>query len=1099
MLQLIASNRLEALADALAQRLEAQPLRDPRAAERIVVPHSGVGRWLQLRLAQRWGVAAQLRFELPAQTMGQMLAALPALQGDSSLQAAWERPALRWRLLALLGKLPTTREFAVLRGYLTDATGDSDPLKPWQLAGRLADVLDAYQVYRPDWLLTWSGNRRALPVPADGISDDEIWQSALWRRLLAELPLADRGTRLLALIDALLAGTLPPHVLPTRLSLFGALPLSPLQMRWVSALAARTDVAVYHCAPSAAFWGDLRSPREQARGRAARRTRPAANELADLLTPAAALLTSLGSRAREAQQLQIEHWLDGSVETERWVTPDTQQPLGWLQAAMLDLDERAPPDPGQHSNLCIHACASPRREVEVLLDALLDCFQRDPSLRPHQVAIMAPSLDRYAPLIEAVLASTPPERRIPITLADGRSDRLHPLVQRYLWLLRLPQAGFTRIEVLGLLECAPLRARFELSDEGLEWLRTWAAELGVVCGLSAAQREALGEGAASAHTWAAAVERLLMGQAAGDAGGLLDGVAPFAADDGAAAALALGALWRLLRELERWRLRLAALPAGGDPVAPLRQLFDAFFLLDDTDSDAADAAAAVADALQAIAEQLALADIAGSPGIDALIAAVEDALAQPARWQRFLGEGATVCAMVPLRSVPFRVIAVLGLDDGAFPRRTPPAGFDLMRQAPRPGDRSPREDDRQLLLDTVLAAREHLHLSFVGMDPTDGAARPPAAPLAELVDTLRLAYAQRWAGVAQRMLMRHPLAPWAAVSFAGDAGSFAQQWWPARQAEQDGWRAPRPFVARPILLSESSAGRLDVGRLLRFYRNPARAFLGDVLRLSRARWIEDQAGDEPHSIDRRAARALLARMLDASVRGMAIGDCVARIAAEGQLPAGLAGQRALQDLSERFDATLDLIGVARLRQTATAIEVQIDRLPVTGQLVWLGDAKGLLLVGIDEPDAAALLTLALTRELLIHAGALAPGVDCCYFEVPLNNSPRRHRLARLEDMKGWMTALAEGWSSGQVSPLPLPQRSAWAYARRWAKGHDHAAAVEASSEVWRGNERGRGESADSDLAIAFRGIEVPELDAFAGWSQRIYAPLVGALHTERRG
>jgi exodeoxyribonuclease V gamma subunit len=731
--------------------------------------------------------------------------------------------------------------------------------------------------------------------------------------------------------------------------------------------------------------------------------------------------------------------------------------------------------------------------VEVLLDVLLDCLQRDPSLHPHQIAIMAPSLDRYAPLIEAVLASTPLERRIPITLADGRADRLHPLIQRFLWLLRLPQAQFTRMEVLGLLECPQLRARFDLGDEGLEWLRAWAVELGVVRGLNAAQREALGEGAASAHTWAAAVERLLMGQAVGDDGGLLDGVAPFASGDGADAALALGVLWRLLRELDRWRLRLAAPAAGGDTVALLEQLFDAFFLVDASDQSATDASEAVRDALAAIADELILADVDASPGIDALIAALEESLAQPARWQRFLGEGVTVCAMVPLRSVPFRIIAVLGLDDGVFPRRTPPAGFDLQRRAPRPGDRRPRDDDRQLLLDTLLAAREHLHLSYVGMDPTDAAPRPPAAPLAELIDTLRQAYGQRWTEIAPRVLFRHPLVPFAADSFSAGAGSFAQQWWPAQLAERDGWRAPRPFVQAAMTVVDAADASVDVARLLRHFRNPASAFLCDRLRLSRARWIEDQAGEEAHSVDHRAARVVLGRMLDATVRGVAIGDLVARITAEGQLPDGLAGQVALQDLSERFDAAIDLVGSARLQRAVVAIDVRLDQISIAGQLIWLGDGKGPLALGVDEPDAATLLALALTRELLIRQCVLEPHAPCSYIEVPLNKRPRRHRMAPLADAQHWLTGLAEAWTSGQSSPLPLPQRSAWSYARVWVKKQDHAEAVEASLGVWQGNDRARGESQDSDHAIAFRGIEVPELDAFAHWARRIYAPLAAAV------
>ncbi|MGQ0800782.1 MAG: exodeoxyribonuclease V subunit gamma [Pseudomarimonas sp.] len=1107
MLHLTVSNRLEALADALAERLRASPLGDPLAAEHIVVPHSGVGRWLQLRLAQQFGVSLLLRFELPAQRIAAMLTGLPGTAGSASAASTWERSVLRWRLLEMLERLPAGAEFSVLRAYLADTEASSagkvgawtDPLKPWQLACRLADVLDAYQVYRPDWLHTWSQGRRALPAVTD-----EVWQAALWRRLCAAMPPSDRGNRMQTLVTLLENQDLLIGVIPQRLSLFGALPLSPMQMRWVRAVSRRTEVAVYHCAPSAAYWGDLRSPRELARQRASRSSMNAVAAVLEATDePVGVLLASLGAQARDAQQLQIEHWLDDSIEQERWSAPDATRLLGWLQASMLELGAHTPP-PLARGNLRIHACASARREVEVVFDELLDLFQHDHTLRPHEVVIMAPSLDQYAPLIEAVLAATPIERRIPITLADGRADRLHPLVQRYLWLLRSPTARFTRAEVLGLFEVVEIRARFELSDEGQRWLLEWAQALCVVAGLNADQRDAIGEGAVQAHTWAAAIERLLMGHATGDDGGVRDGVAPFAAGDGAESALALGSLWRLLRTLERWRLRLqeATTPATG--VDRLRQLFDAFFKVDASDADAADAESAIRDCLELIEQQFVLAESTIPISLDVLVAAIEDALAQPPRWQRFLGEGATVCALVPLRSVPFRVIAVLGLEHGAFPRRTPPAGFDLMARAPRLGDRQPRSDDRQLLLDTLLAARDHLHLSYVGIDANDGGQRPPSPPLAEIIDCLRISHAERWESVANSIVQRHPLAPYAAESFNGPRSSFAAQWWPAVQAERAGWRGERPFLAAvPDMIERGGSEVVDVERLLLFYRNPARGFLVDSLRLSRARWIEDREGEEAQVVDTKAARKLLQRLLVAHLHGTPIADCVRRIAAEGQLPAGYAGRQALDGWSERFDAALNLLPGAEVSCRILPVDVQIATLPLSGQMSVIMGKDGPLAMGVDEPNGETLLALALARELLIQQGVIYSTAVCSYVEVPASEAPRRHLIAPLSDAPAWLTSVAEGWQCGQSVPLPLPARSGWAYARTLEKSGDPQKALSKVQEVWNGGEvsqgvHSRGESSDADFAIAFRGFDLPQAPAFVDWSMRIYGPLAAVLTTVRR-
>lgn len=1079
MLQLIVSNRLEAIADALAERIEARPLPDPLAEEHIVVPHSGVGRWLQLRLAQRWGIAARLHFQLPGQAIAAQLASLPG----AGPTAAWERGPLRWRLFGMLAALEREPAAAPLLRYLRSAA-EVDPLAHWQLACRLADLFDAYQLYRPDWLDAWSADHDA----PDG-SADARWQAVLWRRLVRDIGEPPRGARLAALVSALDAGTLAPSALPFRLSLFGALPLSPLQLRWAAALATRTEVLALHCAPSEAYFGDLESPRRSAQRRA--RGQPVQPDAAGNASARAIhdLLASLGQRARETQALHVECWLDGSEEVACWDAPDRSRLLGWLQSALLTLEPDGTPPVEPRPSLVVHACSDPRREVEVLLDALLDLLDRDPTLAPHEIAIMAPSLDRYAPLIEAVLAATPPDRRLPVALADRRADRIHPLIQRFLWLLRLPTASCTRGELLALLEIAELRARFGLSDDGRAWIEAWADALGVVRGLDATQREALGEGASAAHTWSLALERLLVGHALGDDGGLFDGTAPFAAGDGEESALAIGALAQLLRTLSRWRLRLAEPLTPAAACRRLGELFDAFFALDGSDADALDAGEAIRDALEQLADEIADAGD-GAPGpIDPVVAALEESLSQPARWQRFLGEGATVCALVPLRSVPFRVIAVLGLNDGEFPRRAPPAGFDLMARHPRDGDRRPREDDRQLLLDTLLAAREHLHLSYVGSHPRDGSVRPPAAPLAELVDALRRAFGARWAEVEGGLCVAHPSAPFAEDVFAARGGSFAAQWWPALAAERRGWRDAAPFLRAP-LAPGSSAAAVDAEALLRFYRNPSRAFLQSRLGLGYAPRVESVEGEEGWSLDKSHRMALLLRLLEAGDDAARV-RCLDRIVAEGALPIGAAGEIARGELAAQAAAVCLMLGGAPVVQSID-VDLAVGERRIVGSLAGLAIGDTPLMVSVYPPGGSDLLALALRRA------ALGSAVDACFIDLQ-NGSPRRHVLQPLADEPAWLGALVEGWETGQTRPLPLPPRAGDALVNSMAGGVAGEADLERVRKVWEGDGHASAEGDDADHRIALRAVDLPGSAEFQRWAARIYAPLRAALLTERRG
>ena len=96
----------------------------------------------------------------------------------------------------------------------------------------------------------------------------------------------------------------------------------------------------------------------------------------------------------------------------------------------------------------------------------------------------------------------------------------------------------------------------------------------------------------------------------------------------------------------------------------------------------------------------------------------------------------TVCTMVPMRSVPHRVVCLVGLDDGVFPRLGVVDGDDVLARDPMTGERDIRSEDRQLLLDAIGAATEKLVITYTGANEYSGQDRPPAVPLAELLDTL---------------------------------------------------------------------------------------------------------------------------------------------------------------------------------------------------------------------------------------------------------------------------------------------------------------------------------------------------------------------------
>ena len=80
----------------------------------------------------------------------------------------------------------------------------------------------------------------------------------------------------------------------------------------------------------------------------------------------------------------------------------------------------------------------------------------------------------------------------------------------------------------------------------------------------------------------------------------------------------------------------------------------------------------------------------------------------------FISGRVTFCAMLPMRSIPFKVICIIGLNENTFPRQKSSLEFDLMAKHPVKGDRNNRDSDRYLFLETLISAKERLILSYVG-------------------------------------------------------------------------------------------------------------------------------------------------------------------------------------------------------------------------------------------------------------------------------------------------------------------------------------------------------------------------------------------------
>jgi len=1093
--RLISGNRLDRLAEALGARLATPADPASLAPDVVLIPQPTLRHWLLQTLATRYGIAANLDLCTPSEFTWRLLrAAHPALPEHSP----WEREALRWRLYALLQGDPSTLPSPVRRHLRRAADEGTDAaaraLARDDLAVALAAAFDRYQAYRRDWLDAWERE-------APGTRDD--WQAQLWRALVRGAPEVPHRAALLG--DWLsrfdrdaptFAGAAPPG-LPPRLSAFGTLHVSPDVLHLLAVAGQWIDVDFHLPTPSAEYWGDVESLRERLR-RDGVGALPAALAEADRDNP---LLMAWGAGGRDilAQLFSYEIVLP-QREEDRFAPPGRDSVLHRLQQDVFD---RAPPMPSTFDpadiSLQVHACHSRLREVEVLHDrlrALLDNAlpegrRFDPPLQPHEIAVLAPDIAEYLPLARAVFGGLSPDdpRFIPYSLADRPQAQSHALATLLPDLVALADVPLTAGAFRDLLAMPSIAHALSLDAQQRQRLDDWIDASGIRWGEDAAARERAGVGHWREYSFEFGFDRLLAGYAVGGDTDI-DGIAPCPELEGAdaetldralrayAEVRSLAAWMRTSHPADAWRLRLAQTLATLLAPVPLdeaeaqarRLLLET---LDDFARDAADAGALPAALVRR---------------------ALRDALAAPSVHRPWLSGGVTFAGMVPLRTVPFRVLCLLGLDADAYPRREPADDVNrlvdaIQGRAPRHlGDRSVRDDDRFLFLQLVCAAGEALHLSYGGRDARDGSLREPSPVIAELLDAVERMHG---ADAREALCIEHPLQPFSPRAFGADD--------PRRFSYRDEWRLPSTagrlatepaFVIAPLpTLEDDDAPDRDT--LQRFFENPARYWLRERLGLRLPGEDDGDIDREPQGENALLRYAAVRALLDDADAHDDPGRSEAWLRARGALPPG----RDAVALAHDAHAAAARLRAARMQALGDvpATVIERDGTATSGIAFRFDDVHAGTRVVLEagKPDGKRRLHARIDHLLLASvlgedARTVLIGLDAkkgTTIEVVYAGFDR-------DDARTMLDALLALWQEGRATPLPFAPKSGFAYAAAWHADHDVGKAWKAAWAAYAPYQFD-GEREDRWLRLAFRpdGL-LGEFDGDAARRFREIAPIV---------
>ena len=879
------SNKTENLLVHLTTVIENVPLTHPLKNEIFLIQSQGMERWLSQQLASYFGVWGNYEFLFPGKFFSTIAKKIDKKLNDG----IFDRELMLWRFEQQLRHLDDTR-FISLQRYLQ---GDNEDLKRFQLAEQLAQIFDQYQMMRPDMLALWQSGKRLYQ------SDNEIWQQALWQRITESIGHQHRGALWQNLIDKLnhFNKNELSNKIPERIFIFGLNTMPPLFLDYLQGLSRHCDVHLFLLNPAQVYWADLVN-----------------KKLRDEETEGHPLLSTLGQQGREFQQMLLEQ-ADFAYEPDSFEETEVTNNLQQLKNDILHNQQQGQ-TLNKDSSISIHACHSRMREVEVLKNQLLFALEQDPKLELRDIVVMAPDIQHYAPFISAIFHD------VQHAIADKSLRLSNAALDAFIRFLTLSQGRFGWQSVIDLLEQPVVYTAFSLSEPDLELIKHWVADTHVRWGKSAAHKKELGLPELTQNTWQAALDRLLMGYAVGSEEHFIDDVLPYRDIEGTSAQ-ALGGLNDFLQLLFKASDELKK-PA---PLSHWNRRF--YYYADQLLSVKTQIEQLERQQINEILEELVgkittvhTEDIS----IEVMTAWLESRVSESKSSNGFLRGQLTFCSMLPMRSIPFKVIALLGINEGEFPKVDRNPTFDLIGQNLRPGDRSRRADDRYQFLEILLSARQQLIITYKGLSLQNNDDIPPSVVISELVDVLESYYQ------LTGLITKHPLQAFSHHYFSEQSGLFSYSKTDYETAislhknkqETEQWWQGKLDIKSPEII--------NIDDLFAFYRQPQQYFLQRQVGIRFTDIVEDIEEREPFTLNPLDSYAINQQWIEHNLNDTPFS--LQKLQAQGRWLSGINGQLAFDQQQQLIDEFSDLIRQQDLgkRKENQSIDITLSGYRLIGSL-----------------------------------------------------------------------------------------------------------------------------------------------------------------------
>lgn len=1060
------------------------PVRTPLKPVVVVSPHAAMAQWLKLELSRHTGICASFRFCFPRQMVWDVVRAVaPGLAAEFKYQ----RGAVAWAIFAMLPEIISSPA-AGLGAHFAPELG-TDAAQQFQFAQTLADLFDQYTVYRPDLIRSWNS----------GAASD--WQATLWQAVKRRLGEPDPVTLFDHVLAELEASRVERTTLPERVLVFGLSALPPIYARVLHKLAKLSEVHMFVFLPKKAYF-------EVGLGSDGTRDPIAIRERLDRVEEVAGVRLS-----RLTTELIRDFTAVLAIEFGDWqwdaefAGPRAQGILGRVQTLLRGPDtslnagarggnshkENPPSGSNSDDSIQVHVCHTRLREIEVLHDHILKWFREDPSLQPTDIAVFAPDISLYQGYIEAVFGAPGQQRRpLPYRIVGRGLHTADPVGAALRMFFKLAQGRITAPELIEFMSLPAVRAKFDFTESDLGVFRRWLLDAGFRWALDPEHRAVLGFTPDHAHTLRSAMDRLLLGYAMDDEQ-VFAGLVPVESIDGDNAER-LAKLVRFASTFTRAAMQAATSHTIGEWCALAHAVLGS--LVADPDPTGAELArvhAAVAEiareASAAGCERVVPAQVFSQRLELALRTEAETSIGEPA--------GITFASLLAAHTLPFRVICLIGMNDTEFPRPDSGVAFDHIRREPRPGDRSELREDRYVFLEALLNARARLYVSYIGRSTRDNSQIPPSPLVSELLEMLN-----EMLGVDPEPLVRHhKLHGFNPVYFEGVDPrffSFSVADFDAASTAPD--RKPGVASTWTRKGQPTHTGLVTVDDLVRFFKNPARAFLqtkfGMVV-LPEPDSIPESEQFKPNNLTRYQLRDAALAML---TNGAPPEKVIDSLRASGRIPPAAAGTitafDTVADLSYLVQAVRDVLGQGPTR--VEDLETDLGRWRIRGRLAPL-DTRGLVFFRAGKLRATDLLEVWIKHLLLCLVGVVPEPTSRMFgLDDSKESAVKTMQFRFVPEAGTFLSSLLELYERGLAEPVRFFPQTSLEFAERHPSinpKRTESEALEHALECWRGEPawlRRKGEGADPYMGLCFSEQDLydPEFQSVA---LAVYKPLLEAL------